>query len=174
MIITAECSTAKAFLFGCRNSITGNNQGRYAYYLASLEKESQTNPQFGNRNYINYKNATDLSQKTTIKFSINGFYQNDTKICDFLNATGSATNQYSIFLLSCNTSGTHSKPCMKAKIYNCKIYDNDVLIRDMIPVLDKNGTACMYDKVNKKFYYNERNRRISISRKRKSYRTRIS
>lgn len=155
MIITAECSTAKAFLFGCRNSISGDNQGRYAYYLAALEKESQTNPQFGNRNYVNYKNAADLSQKTTIKFSINGFYQNNIKICDFLDATGSATNQYSIFLLSCNTSGTHSQPCMKAKIYNCKIYDNDVLVRDMIPVLDKNDVACMYDKVNKKFYYNQ-------------------
>lgn len=50
-------------------------------------------------------------------------------------------------------------------IYDCKIYDNDVLVRDIIPVLDKNGVACMYDKVNKKFYYNKRNRRFLIRRK---------
>lgn len=29
----------------------------------------------------------------------------------------------------------------------------------------KNGVACMYDKVNKKFYYNKRNRRFLIRRK---------
>ena len=41
------------------------------------------------------------------------------------------------------------------KIYSAKIYDNDVLVRDFIPVLDKNGTPCMFDKVEKKFYYNQ-------------------
>ena len=45
-------------------------------------------------------------------------------------------------------------PCKNTKIYSCKLYDNDVLVRDFIPVLDKDGTPCMYDKVEKKFYYN--------------------
>ncbi len=40
------------------------------------------------------------------------------------------------------------------KIYSCQIYDNDVLIRDFIPVLDKDGIPCMYDLVEHKFYYN--------------------
>lgn len=59
---------------------------------------------------------------------------------------------YNLVLFGINTSNTITKSA--AYIYDCKIYDNDVLIRDMIPVLDKNGVACMYDKVNKKFYYN--------------------
>ena len=41
------------------------------------------------------------------------------------------------------------------RIFLCKIYDNDTLIRDMIPVLDPSGTPCMYDKVEGKFYYNQ-------------------
>lgn len=41
-----------------------------------------------------------------------------------------------------------------AKYYNLKIYDNDVLIRDFIPVLDEDGVPCMYDLVEGKFYYN--------------------
>ena len=40
------------------------------------------------------------------------------------------------------------------RIYSCKIYDNDVLVRDFIPVLDSNDTPCMFDKVEGKFYYN--------------------
>lgn len=41
------------------------------------------------------------------------------------------------------------------KMYYFQIYDNNVLVCDMIPVLDDNGVACMFDKVEKKFYYNQ-------------------
>lgn len=36
-----------------------------------------------------------------------------------------------------------------------QIIDNNVLVRDMIPVLDKQGVPCMWDRVNNKLYYNE-------------------
>lgn len=42
----------------------------------------------------------------------------------------------------------------RIKIYYFQIYDNDVLVRDFIPVIDATGTPCMYDKVENKFYYN--------------------
>ncbi len=41
------------------------------------------------------------------------------------------------------------------RIYYCKIYDNNTLVRDFIPVLDKDGTPCMYDKVTEQFFYNQ-------------------
>lgn len=43
----------------------------------------------------------------------------------------------------------------KCRIYNCKIWDSDSLIRDYIPVLDKSSAPCLYDKVEEKFYYNQ-------------------
>ena len=42
----------------------------------------------------------------------------------------------------------------KNRIYSFKIYDNDTLVRDMIPVKDMNNVPCMFDKVNYQFYYN--------------------
>ena len=42
----------------------------------------------------------------------------------------------------------------KAKMYLVQIYQDNILVRDFIPVLDGNGTPCMYDKVENKFYYN--------------------
>jgi hypothetical protein len=40
-------------------------------------------------------------------------------------------------------------------IYFAKIWDsNNTLVRDMIPVLDEDGTPCMFDTVEGKFYYN--------------------
>ena len=36
-----------------------------------------------------------------------------------------------------------------------KIYDEDTLLRDYVPVLDENNIACLYDTVEGKFYYNQ-------------------
>ena len=41
------------------------------------------------------------------------------------------------------------------RIYYAKYWKNNVLVRDFIPVLDANGTPCMFDKVEGKFYYNQ-------------------
>ena len=41
-----------------------------------------------------------------------------------------------------------------ARIYSCRIYDNNILIRDFIPALDENEIPCMLDLIEKKFYYN--------------------
>ena len=42
------------------------------------------------------------------------------------------------------------------RIYYTKIWDeNNVLVRDMIPVKDIHGVACMYDKVSGQFFYNQ-------------------
>lgn len=40
------------------------------------------------------------------------------------------------------------------RIYYAKIWDNDILIRDFIPVIDGNNIPCMYDKIEGKFYHN--------------------
>lgn len=41
-----------------------------------------------------------------------------------------------------------------AKIYYCKIWENDELVRDFVPALDSNQISCFYDKVNNNCYYN--------------------
>lgn len=63
---------------------------------------------------------------------------------------------YSIYIGNFNNVGTTFSTGGYAKWKTFKIYDkNDNLMMDMIPVLDKNNIACMYDKVNKEFYYNQ-------------------
>ena len=52
-----------------------------------------------------------------------------------------------------NASGEKVLPFV-GRIYYAQIWDNDVLIRDFIPVIDGNDVPCMYDKVGGKFYYN--------------------
>ena len=43
----------------------------------------------------------------------------------------------------------------KFKLYYFKIYDNDILVRDYVPVLDKNDRPCLFDKVSKTCFYNQ-------------------
>jgi hypothetical protein len=43
----------------------------------------------------------------------------------------------------------------KEKISYFKIYQDDTLVRDFIPVLDQYGIPCMYDKVSGEFFYNQ-------------------
>lgn len=40
------------------------------------------------------------------------------------------------------------------KLYSCKIYDGNVLIRDYIPIKDADNVICLFDKVSYKFVYN--------------------
>lgn len=40
------------------------------------------------------------------------------------------------------------------RVYACKIYDNEKLIRDYIPCKDPDGTVCLYDQISDEYVYN--------------------
>lgn len=40
------------------------------------------------------------------------------------------------------------------RLYYLKMYDNGTLVRDFVPVLDKNAVPCLYDLVTNKYFYN--------------------
>ena len=41
------------------------------------------------------------------------------------------------------------------RLYSYKIYDNNTLVRDYIPVIDSSERPCLFDKVSRKYYYNQ-------------------
>ena len=40
------------------------------------------------------------------------------------------------------------------RIYSCSLFKGGVLVREFVPVLDKSGVPCMYDRVSRQFFYN--------------------
>ena len=68
--------------------------------------------------------------------------------------TYTSTNNYSLILFGGRNSSS-SFYLGATRIYSCKLYDNGVLVRDFIPALDKDGTPCMYERVEHKYYYNQ-------------------
>lgn len=145
-------------LFGARKTASldglawGFNNAYYAFsgFGGSTQKNNTTvNTIDGNKHIIVLSNEV---------YTIDNVNQ-------ILPNRGTFTEFYNIYLFTWNNANVADTRKFKGKVYNFKIYDNDKLIRDLIPVLDKNNIACMYDKVNKKFYYNNRNRRFLIRRK---------
>lgn len=68
--------------------------------------------------------------------------------------TGWTNTTYTLYLFAGNNMGNVSF-FTDMRMYYYKVWDNGILLRDMIPVLDWNMTACMYDRVSNKLFYNK-------------------
>ena len=78
---------------------------------------------------------------------------NDVELGGWSNTLTQSTK--SIFLMAVRNNIIASYQ-FKGRIYGFKIYENDILAMDLIPVFDnKIGVACMYDKISNEFLYNK-------------------
>lgn len=109
---------------------------------------------FGGNTQKNNTTVNTIDDKKHTVVLSNEVYTIDN-VNQILPNRGTFTEFYNIYLFTWNNANKADNRCFQGKVYEFKIYDNNVLIRNMIPVLDKNGIACMYDKVNRKYYYNQ-------------------
>lgn len=56
-------------------------------------------------------------------------------------------------LFTLSTSGSLAQK-IKARLFSCQIYDNDILVRDYIPCANPSGAVGLYDDVSKTFFGN--------------------
>lgn len=70
--------------------------------------------------------------------------------------TATQVATYPLHLMAeAKTDGTGARNYSTGRFYSCKIWDDDVLVRDFVPCYRKtDGTAGLYDKVNGVFYEN--------------------
>lgn len=97
----------------------------------------------------------ELAIKPTGKFTIDS----DKNKC-YINGELASTATYTTFtspvnmyIFGNNNNGSLSGGS-SAKLYNCSIYDNGVLIRSFVPCKNASGTVGLYDSVNNQFYQN--------------------
>lgn len=98
---------------------------------------------------------------TPVEASLN--YLNDrkyiydgTEVNSNLQNDGFSNNTYNLYLFNSNFAGVfYSDAILNGRIYSCQITQDDKVIMDLIPVLDKDFTPCMYDKVTGKYFYNQ-------------------
>ena len=69
-----------------------------------------------------------------------------------ITTTTGSSNDHNLHLFS---SSTHSAFAKSLRLYNCKLYDGNTIVRDFIPCYRKSDREIgLYDKVNDKFYTN--------------------
>ena len=130
------------WLYGGRTSANSNSLG----FLCES----------GSRYRFDYASSTNaLTVKPTGKFTIDS----DKNKC-YINGELVFTATYTTFaspvnmyIFNNNNNGSLSGGS-SAKLYNCSIYDNGVLIRSFIPCKNASGTVGLYDSVNNQFYQN--------------------
>ena len=54
----------------------------------------------------------------------------------------------------CTHRGGKAQYNTSMRLYELQMYDGDTLVRDFVPVIDGSNIACLYDRVEKKCYYN--------------------
>lgn len=94
-----------------------------------------------------WKKVNAVKSGNTITMSSNGQTMSKTISTDL-------TGTNSIYIFSQNQSNTSESRKASMKLYDFKIYKAGALVRDYVPVLDQNGTACLYDKVSSSYFYN--------------------
>ena len=91
---------------------------------------------------LNNRNIIEVSNE----LKINGKVINSTTVQSF-------SVPYTMYLFTYNRMNDISMAAAM-KVFSWKIYDNGTLIQYLVPVKDKNGTFCMFDRVSKNFFYN--------------------
>ena len=114
---------------------------------------------FNNSNYNNFRALTYASLNQEYIFSGN---KNERKI---INASGSVVasntricnDTINTDVVSIFTQSGVASTCTyaTARLRYLKIWNNDELVHDIIPVLDFENVPCLYDKVTEQFFYNE-------------------
>lgn len=101
---------------------------------------------------ITYKNITET-------ITVNGTQKSSQSWSSY----SGANVKLGIFKLGdVNNTWFNGTP-QSGKLYSCKIYKDDVLVRDMIPAKDEVGNIGLYDEVGEKFYYNSGTGTFAIS-----------
>ena len=101
------------------------------------------------------QNLVNYAQGTIIEFEYSktgGKYHNTT----FTRSPSSGTCNYSMIIFGLRTQNNIDNRKFSGKMYYFKIYDNNNLVRDLVPCYRKSDNVVgMYDLVNDVFYTNQ-------------------
>ncbi len=148
--------TGFGFLFGARQSASANIFC-FLQYGATAGTPNQAFPGFSNNNTLVV--IADPLQRHTMAMGSGGCYLDGNLIKTFTNAPVFSYAQ-PMYILALNQGGTPEGRRAIAEMEYFKIYENNVLVRDFIPVPQGDTTYsatpapsnCMWDAVTKQYF----------------------
>lgn len=131
--------------FGARATNSGSDPYSYSVLILTAgtarsdfygDSKSLGNLPTGEQKLLKNKNETSLSNESVVHPMVE------------------KESNYPLYLFCINTGGTASV-FGYISVYSCKIYDNNIIIRDYIPCINASGKAGLFDLVESKFYENK-------------------
>lgn len=155
-----ESNVGDQCLFGTR---TGNTSGskQFVLWMEWDSSKPYTGFVYGGNNWggadvpsDGYTLTCEIGQKMVAEVSVNGYYLDNTLIHTVTNTGSPSAYKLAIFHLSnSNTTVESNKTAFKGRIYSFKIYENDVLVANLVPaIVIALNTPGFYDVINNKFY----------------------
>ena len=126
----------------------GEHDTNARFGLGTGDGTAKRNVAYGITTY-KVSDAQIFNSAHTFVANESGVFLDGTKIANF----ASFASTSSIYLFNLNLNNVNY--CGAARVWSYKHYRNGELILNLIPVLDKDNIACMYDKVSKEFFYNQ-------------------
>ena len=152
---TQNVATAN-FFYGYRsvNSATLSGDMR-TFFIYGASPAGRIAIRYG-VNGDNSTSAISLNQKYNISWDGNNFKVNGTTFAS-LSSAYTPANYKNMWLFWCNCTNYYSDDVghFVGRIYNWQIFDNGILARDFIPVLDNSGRPAMYDQMSGQLFYNQ-------------------
>ena len=159
-----EVNAGYAYLFGSSSPAGSfymrfNNQTMYGTNLTGVNTYEAKAGLYSNQLTLTEDSAIGFSENTGIYASARDGYSIATFTYSNQIQTEHAQMPYPLFLFANNNAGSYADGLGGIGIYGCRIYYDNELIRDFIPVqfYDKIGdkvapSNCLYDKVSKAFF----------------------
>ena len=139
-----------ATIFGCRNA--SSQTASQAYSINVPDANTFRSDYFGDSKSVSvnsHLNRVEIIKNKNV-VSITG----DNENASIINANTTGESTYNLYLFAMNNVGSASL-FVKARLYSCKVYEGDMLIRDLVPSKDANGTIGLYDKITNIFFTNK-------------------
>ena len=152
------------YLFGSHSSLGAfymryNNQTLYGENLTGVNLYEAKAGAKSNILSLTESSAVGFSNNSGIYSSAQEGYSRAVFTYSHILATDGAQMPYPLYLFANNYNGSYANGIAGIGIYSCRIYYNDQLVRDFIPVqfYDKIGdkvapSNCLYDKVTETFF----------------------
>lgn len=139
----------------------GTRESSRLDYIAGINFNNQNYIQFNTNTAEYFGNSNNFLNAKIKVILYNGYFKveyigDSTKNIEGTFATRDNFQCLTSLYLGClNNNGSTRYLDQKYRIFSTKIFENDVLIKDYIPVLDRfNDKACLYDKINESYLYN--------------------
>ena len=130
-------------------------------FFGSLDKASTENEIWSNANgYYNIRFLNNRIVVSNISTNVPLTIVHDNTGSNLLsyidgNLVNTTTKMNTHFSSTLGFGHRNGGGFLKGKIYYLKFWSNGELVRDYVPVINKDNKACLYDKIDKKCYYSD-------------------